>query len=216
MYSRWCIIYLSFHKSKKAMVVNMDRSMTIKYFRNIPTLYTDRMILRRILKTDYLDMFEYSSNPSVTKFLLWDAHTDERYTKRYLAYLQTRYHAGEFYDWALVEKKYYKMIGTCGFTSFDFENNSAEVGYVLNPRFWYAGLAAEALFEVMKFGFTVLELHRIEAKYMVGNENSRRVMEKLGMRFEGIARESIFVKGKYVSVGTCAITRNDFFSIFSK
>ena len=194
----------------------MDRSMTVRYFRDIPTLHTDRLVLRRLLKSDYLDMFEYSSDPAVTKYLLWDIHPDARYTKRYLAYLQTRYHAGEFYDWALVEKKQNKMIGTCGFTSFDFENNSAEVGYVLNPRYWHNGLAPEALFEVMKFGFTLLGLHRIEAKYIVGNDNSRRVMEKLGMRFEGVTRESMFVKGRYVSVGKCAILKNEFLSIFSK
>ena len=106
------------------------------------------------------------------------------------------------------------MIGTCGFTSFDFENNSAEVGYVLNSGYWHFGLAPEALFEVMKFGFMILGLHRIEARYIVGNENSRRVMEKLGMRFEGVSRESMFVKGKYVSVGKCAILRSEFESTF--
>jgi len=193
----------------------MDRSMTIKYFRDIPTLRTDRILMRRLLKTDAEDMYEYSCDPLVTRYLLWDVHPDVRYTKRYLAYLQTRYYAGEFYDWALVDKRQNKMFGTCGFTSFDFENNSAEVGYVLNPRYWHAGLAAEALFEVMKFGFLVLGLHRIEARYIVGNDKSRRVMEKLGMTFEGIHRDSMFVKGKYVSVGVCAILKNEFLNAYT-
>lgn len=194
----------------------MDRSLIIKYFKNIPTMQTERLILRRMLKSDDSDMFEYASDPAVSRYLLWGPHPDVKYTKRYLTFLQTKYHAGEFYDWALVEKKRKKMIGTCGFTSFDFENNSAEVGYVLNRNFWHAGLAPEALFEVIKFGFLILELNRIEAKYIIGNENSRRVMEKLGMQFEGIARESMFVKGKYVSIGTCAILRSDFLRTFVK
>lgn len=192
----------------------MDRSMTIKYFRDIPTLHTERMLLRRILKSDADDMYDYSSDPAVTRFLLWDVHPDVRYTKRYIAYLQTRYHAGEFYDWALIDKRSSRMIGTCGFTSFDFANNSAEVGYVLNRRYWHCGLAPEALFEILKFGFLILGLHRIEARYMIGNENSRRVMEKLGMRFEGVSRDSMFVKGKYVSIGVCSILKHEFLDYY--
>ena len=54
----------------------------------------------------------------------------------------------------------HRMIGTCGFVRFDEENESAEVGYVLHPDYWGQGLAAEALREVLSFGFDRLELHR--------------------------------------------------------
>ena len=43
---------------------------------------------------------------------------------------------------------------------------------------------------------------------------SIRVMEKVGMEFEGISRDSMFVKGRYVSIGTCAILRNDYIRIY--
>ena len=106
------------------------------------------------------------------------------------------------------------MIGTCGFTRFHTDANSAEIGYVLNPLYWGLGIAPEAVRAVMRFGFRELHLHRIEARYMVGNNRSRRVMEKVGMEFEGISRESMFVKGKYVSVGTCAILRGEYLSLY--
>ena len=67
------------------------------------------------------------------------------------------------------------MIGTCGFSSFDFANNSAEVGYVINPAYQKRGYAPEALLEVMMFGFMELNLHRIEARYMDGNDASRKI-----------------------------------------
>ena len=97
------------------------------------------------------------------------------------------------------------MIGTCGFTRFDFRHDSAEIGYVLNPDFWGRGLMPEAAAAVMNFGFEKLLLNRIEAKHLTGNEASRRVMEKAGMRFEGVLREGMLVKGKYVDVGICSI-----------
>lgn len=196
-----------------------------RIFRDPPVLPTRRLILRRMLKTDYKDMYEYASQSRVTRYLLWDEHDSEAYTCRYLQYIQSRYRSGEFFDWAIVLKDPEnpdnpsprglagkgKMIGTCGFTRFHYEHRAAEIGYVLNPAYWGMGLAPEAVRMVLHFGFTELRLHRIEARYMEGNTASRRVMEKVGMQFEGIARDSMFIKGSYVSVGTCAILQEDYF-----
>ena len=110
-----------------------------------------------------------------------------------------------FYDWAIVYEPDCKMVGSCGFTSFNCSHDSAEVGYVLNPEYWGRGIATEALEKVLEFGFETLGLHRIEARFIEGNDPSRRVMEKVGMSFEGILREGLMVKGNYVNVGVCAI-----------
>jgi ribosomal-protein-alanine N-acetyltransferase len=102
------------------------------------------------------------------------------------------------------------MIGTCGFTSIDVANRRGEIGYVLNPDYHRLGYAPEAAKRVLEFGFTRLELNRIEARFMKGNEPSRRVAEKIGMTFEGYARDELFVKGEYRTVGRCAILRREF------
>jgi ribosomal-protein-alanine N-acetyltransferase len=101
------------------------------------------------------------------------------------------------------------MIGTCGFTSIDAANNSGEVGYVLNPDFHGRGYATEAVKRVIAFGFKNLELHRIEAKFMQGNDASLRVMEKVGMTFEGYHRDAMLVKGKYRTIGISAIISDE-------
>ena len=101
------------------------------------------------------------------------------------------------------------MIGTCGFTKFDFPHDSCEIGYVLNPDFHGKGYATEAAECVADFGFFSLGAHRIEARFMQGNDASLRVMERLGMTFEGYRRESMLVKGKYRTIGTCAILREE-------
>jgi ribosomal-protein-alanine N-acetyltransferase len=102
------------------------------------------------------------------------------------------------------------MIGTCGFTSFNCPADSAEIGYVLNPAFQGRGLATEAVRRVLAFGFEELNLHRIEAHFIEGNDTSLRLMERVGMRFEGYARESMKIKGKYRTIGTCGILRGEF------
>ena len=191
----------------------MEKAEILACFKDPPILRTKRLLLRKLLKSDAVDMFEYSRDPNVTKYLLWEPHDSLKYTARYLAYLQGRYRVGEFYDWAVIDRRTMKMIGTCGFTSFDFHNNSAEVGYVLNPSFWHHGIAAEALNEVLHFAFVILGLNRVEARYMVGNNGSRRVMEKVGMTFEGVLRGAVYAKGRYVSVGVCSILRGDYLSL---
>lgn len=190
--------------------MSLKKETVYKIFGRIPTIETERLILRKMKPSDSRDMYEYSRLPEVTRYLLWEPHTNPSQTLDYLEYLQTRYRVGDFYDWAVVEKSRGKMIGTCGFTSLDFSNNAAEVGYVLNPAFWGKGLAPEALMRVMRFGFMELNVHRIEAKYMVENSRSRRVMEKCGMTFEGVRRSSMYVKGSYRDIGVCSILSDEY------
>ena len=181
-----------------------------KIFSDISTLETERLVLREMRVCDCYDMFEYAKNSDVTKYLTWSPHPDVEYTKAYLQNLKNHYKMGMFYDWALVLKNENKMIGTCGFTRFNLASDSAEIGYVINPVYRGKGIAAEAAKKVLEFGFVNLGLNRIEARYMVGNDASRAVMEKLGMKFEGVARKSICVNGLYKDVGTCAILKDEF------
>ena len=103
------------------------------------------------------------------------------------------------------------MIGTCGFTCFDFPNNSAEIGYVINPDFHGQGIATEVSARVIRYGFEMLALERIECKFMMENRASLRVMEKIGMTFEGIRRSGMLVKGEYRNIGVCSILKEEFF-----
>lgn len=194
--------------------ITMKKETIYRVFTHIPELETERLLLRKMLPSDYADMYEYASRFDVTRYLLWNAHPNPEYSRQYLEYIKTRYRAGDFYDWAVTLKKEKKMIGTCGFTKFNFANNSAEIGYVLNPHYWHLGMASEAASAVIRFGFDVLRLHRIEACYMVDNLASRAVMERIGMTYEGTHRSSMKIKGKYESIGVCAIVADDYRKMF--
>lgn len=189
-----------------------------RVFAHMPVMTTERLMMREMKPCDSYDMFEYARRPDVTRYLTWEPHPSREYTREYLQFLTTKYRAGEFYDWALIwcadGDAGRKMIGTCGFTRFDFANNSAEVGYVINPEFHGRGIAPEALRRVMRFGFEELKLNRIEAHYMFGNEASRRVMEKAGMRFEGILRGSLLIRGEYRDVGICSILYSEYKQLY--
>lgn len=187
----------------------MKKTKFAKISANLPMLECERVCLRKMLFEDVSDMYEYAHLDEVTKYLTWDPHPDIEYTKAYLRCISQRYRTGGSLDWAVIDKKSGKMIGTCGFAAIDFYNNSGQIGYVLNPKYQRQGIAAEAAGAVIAFGFDVLGLERIEAIYMVENLPSRKVMEKCGMSFEGIRRSAARVKGNYCDIGVCAITRTD-------
>lgn len=189
-------------------------------FEYLPTINTKRLTLREMKTSDSRDMYEYSRQGEVTRYLLWREHPDEAYTRSFLKRVRKHYRSYSYYDWAIIyngseddddELRSYRgrMVGTCGFAAIDNENNVGELGYVLNPKLWGLGIAVEAGQAIIGFGFNELGLNRIEAKYIVGNTASRRVMEKLGMKYEGTMRSSMLIKGIYRDIGICSILKSE-------
>lgn len=193
----------------------MKREKVFKTFSKMPTLYTQRLCLRAMHPMDAEDMFDYAKRPEVTRYLLWREHESIYFTKDYLNYIQNRYALGDFYDWSVIERESGRMIGTCGFTKIDTANNSAEIGYVLNPDFHRRGYGSEAVKQILKFGFEELGLNRIEARFMQGNEASLALMKSVGMTFEGYMRDLMLVKGSYRTVGVSSILRSEYDIIYN-
>ena len=188
----------------------MRKEAVYKMFSRMPELNTPRLLLRRMRTGDAEDMYAYARQNDVTRYLLWSPHPDIYHTKEYLEYIATRYATGSFYDWAVVYRENNRMIGTCGFANINCANDSGEIGYVLNPEYWGRGIAAEAVRAVLQFGFERLSLHRIEARFIEGNHASLRVMQDVGMTFEGYLRDSMLIKGDYRTVGYCSILSKEY------
>lgn len=176
----------------------------------LPRIETRRLLLRPMERGDADDMFDYARRQDTSRYLLWSPHPSIGYTRSYLAMIGRFYRKGQFFDWAIVEKASGRMIGTCGFTRLAEAHQMGEIGYVLNPDYHKKGYATEAVSAVIDYGFEVLELHRIEGRYMVENTPSRRVMERCGMLFEGIQRGAMLVKGSYRDIGICALLKEDY------
>jgi ribosomal-protein-alanine N-acetyltransferase len=189
----------------------MNKSQ-LSLFKKIPTVTTERLIMRKMLVSDAEDMYEYAQDPAVTQFLLWEPHVNLKFTQSYLRFIQTQYAAAGFFDWALTLAENGKMIGTCGFAAIDTDNNSGEIGYVINPEYWGKGYATEALSRVLSFGFGVLGMHRMYVRIMAGNAASERVARKCGMRHEATFYSSLLVKGEYRTIKHFAILREEFYN----
>ena len=90
--------------------------------------------------------------------------------------------------WLVADRRGDAAIGSCSLFRFDARHRRAEVGYALRSDRWGRGLAAEAVALALDWGFRTLALHRIEAGIDPRNDASRRLLERLGFRREGLLR----------------------------
>ncbi|MEN9620852.1 MAG: hypothetical protein RL499_1045 [Actinomycetota bacterium] len=97
--------------------------------------------------------------------------------------------AGRSIHWAVVERSSDRLIGLFGINDWNSHHRRASVGYNLSRDEWGRGLASEALDAVVRFAFTVLGAHRIEAETIVDNTASVRLLERLGFVCEGVRRD---------------------------
>ena len=112
-------------------------------------------------------------------------------------------------SWAVTLRDSGKVIGTIGFMWYSDVNSAAEIGYSFSKAHWNIGYATEALRAVLRSVFAVRPVNRLEAQHDLRNPASGRVMEKSGMKKEGILRQRIRNKGEYVDVALFAILRSD-------
>lgn len=159
-------------------------------------LKTARLLLRRIRESDDNDMFEYTSNYEITRFLSWNPHSEITQTKKYIALLISEYDAKDCYSWAIEISELKKFIGIVRIFDISYANKRGELSYILNPAFQGKGMALEAIKAVIEFCFIEVGLNRIQAKCTPDNSPSERVIQRLGMNYEGTLKEFWINKGK--------------------
>lgn len=180
-----------------------------EYFARLPVIETPRLTLRRMSIRDAHDLYDYSQDPEVARYVLWTAHRSVWETKAYIRYVLQQYRLGEPSSWCIVDRETRRAIGTIGFMSYSADNATVEVGYSLARSHWNRGLMTEALNAVLRECFRTLKLHRVEAQHFSANPSSGRVMEKCGMTHEGTLRRRICNKGEFQDVEMWAILCSD-------
>jgi ribosomal-protein-alanine N-acetyltransferase len=170
----------------------------VDFYRNLPRLETERLVLRRLTVEDADDYFEFASDSEVTRFLRWGPHPNKEHTLGYLQGVLDEYSKGEDGPWGIELKTPSKVIGIVHLMQLDTHHKKAQIGFVLARAHWGTGYMTEALNAVLEYVFTELQLNRIEALSIVGNRAAVRAMERVGMRAEGVLRQYAFQKGDFV------------------
>lgn len=149
---------------------------------------TVRLTLRKLELADADMMFRnWTSDDHVTRFLRWDAHRTIDDTKIMIQQWLDHYRSDDTYYWGIYLKDD-EMIGSIGVTISSEYDFKGALGYKIGSRWWSQGYAGEAAKAVIDYMFRCTDIERIDSFCSVENPASRRVMEKAGMRYEGLMR----------------------------
>jgi ribosomal-protein-alanine N-acetyltransferase len=161
-------------------------------------LHTPRLLLRDFTDADFAAVHAYGSDERAVHFMDWGPNTPDEsraFLARKLAAQQVV--PRQEYELAIVIRETGRVIGGAGIRLDATRKGSADMGYVYHPDVWGRGYATEAAAALVAFGFDQLKLHRIYATCDPENRASARVMEKIGMRYEGRIRHHLFQKGQW-------------------
>ena len=148
---------------------------------------TQRLIIRKPELKDVDDIFKnYTQDPNVTRFLVWKPHTKMETTKDWLQICIDSWDENKHLDFIIWHKEIEKSIGMISFRINSFIVN---FGYVLAKSFWNKGIMTEACNPIISKLLERRDIYRIEAIHDLDNPASGKVMDKLGMEYEGILRK---------------------------
>lgn len=175
-----------------------------------PIMKTERLILRPFKLLDSKIVQELAGDSKIAETTLniphpyidgmaeaWiNTHKDNLINEKSITY-------------AIVKKETDELMGAISLM-INKIHKKAELGYWIGVPYWNKGYCTEASRAIVELGFKELNLNRIYALAMESNAGSWRVMEKVGMRYEGTRREDVIKDGIPMDLKSYAILRKDF------
>ena len=154
----------------------------------IPEIETDRLMLRRATG-DHLNDWaaQIFADPEVMLYLPPRDMTPYARAERSLNNYNRGWAERKLGGWVVTEKDTGKLVGHCHINYLE-ETDEYELGYSLSKTTWGKGFATEAARAATWYGFEKRRLERIMAVTKPENTASRRVLERVGLIYQGIAR----------------------------
>ena len=179
----------------------------------IREFYTDRLIIREYKKTDIEPYLHVVRQPEIyaTTYGIPRSYSKLRAKWWFKTIKQNRIY-NFAYEYAVVLKETGNYIGNVGLINISTEHNKADISYFIDRDYMNKGYATEAAVEMLKFGFSILGYNKISGICMSKNPASRRVMEKLGMTYEGTLRSDLLKDGIYYDIDRLSILKDEYFT----
>lgn len=197
----------------KLQPTHMGHQMPSEPTQETPTLFTERLILRLpaveeadamaaywAANLDYFNQYNPTRGPETCDPARWRLQLarnldDARHTRALRLSMYRR------------DDPDGPMIGDCNLTNLERGAvQSCRLGYKLDQRHQGRGLMTEAVIAACAYAFDALDLHRVEANHMVGNDASASVLRRAGFLVEGRSPDYLFVGGAWRDHMRCALT----------
>lgn len=164
---------------------------------NFQLIETKRLQLKGLSHEDMEYIFENFSKPEIKRLLGHRSESEylkeeSKHKNGYSSYNR------RFMLFLLNDKASDRIIGRCGIHNWNSEHRRAEIGYAMDDEdYKRRGLMSEAVDAIIEYGFTKMNLNRIDALIGVRNVPSIRIVEKYNFVKEGILREHTFATDAY-------------------
>ena len=181
----------------------------IEQFAEFPVLETERLVLREIVPADAQDLLVFTGDPYVQRYNARPM-TNVSQALAEIEEHQTLFLRQDGVAWGITLKGSHRVVGRAGFHAWSLSNR-AMLGYDLAREYWGLGIASEAVSEVIRFGYEEMRLNRIEAETIEDNHESRRMLERIGFKLEGVRREySLEDDGEYHGSAIYSLLRGEY------
>ncbi len=174
-----------------------------------PRLETERLILRAFEDRDVPAIVECCADPeiAINLFLSPFPYTEQD-GRDWVAKSREMWNSQSALSFACESRETGEYVGSMGL-KLELSQGRAEIGYALCRNYWGQGLAAEAGRRVIAHAFEVLNLRRLHAGYYHWNPKSGRVLEKLGMKPEGMMRAHVVRMGRVADLMLVGLLREE-------
>ncbi len=153
------------------------------------TLETARLYLRPPRMEDAEAIFEqYAQDAAVTKYLTWRPHRDIEETRAFVRRCQDVWRDASAFPWAIIRKAGGQLLGMI---EMRIDGHRVDLGYGLAQGYWGQGYTPEVVAAIMDWAWQQPTVYRVWAVCDIENQASARVLEKVGMRREGVLRRWI-------------------------
>ena len=154
-------------------------------------LETDRLVLRRTVKSDIDEFFFIQLNPNIRRYLGTNRLGDDLEKNRKY-FNEEKYNELNYYRWTIVRKEDNKILGCIYLNIHNEKARTAGIDYWIREDAWGNGYTTEASRKILNFAFDTLNINRIESCGGKDNPGTYKVMEKIGLKYEGERKEGIF------------------------
>lgn len=175
----------------------------------IPTVTTARLVLRPFAPIDAADVVALANDAEVARYLLHVPHPyPAELAPGWIATHAETWLSGNGPTWAITRRDDGRLAGTVSLR-WNARHAHAELGYWLGRAHWGHGFGTEAARAAVAWAFAHLDVVRVHASCLDGNERSARVLRAIGMRYEGTRRRHLRKGGVFHDVHLYARLRDD-------
>lgn len=175
-------------------------------FSPLPNLETRRLILRPLVLSDIEAIYEYSKSMAFGQCLKRKTPLTFEETQKFISGILKN---DPVIYWGVLLKETHRLIGDCGFCQIRKDVGRIELCYAIDPVFWNHGYATESASRVIQFGFEHIGANRIQAICNTANGGSEKVIQKCGLKLEGVLRQYIQCDGEPLDMKMYSILKQE-------